>query len=132
MGRTEQQKTGDELEQDALQLTQEYFPEAKLSKGSGSLHKDGDIVGAAQLFLECKNSAKRGKGRSISKKDWEAIKDKAARFGHDPVHIGYDDDGEMVSLCRFRDLLAFAHAAQLFLETQKGERQCQDSRRPRS
>jgi len=104
--RTSQQDTGDELEQEALRIAKEFFDGACLTKGSGSVNQDGDVAGVPGLHVECKNSVKPGKGRSISKKDWNAIKAKARRRLLIPAHVGFDDDREIVVLVPFKDLLA--------------------------
>jgi hypothetical protein len=104
--RTPQQNTGDEVEAAALQLVQEFFPEASLTKGSGNLHGDGDVEGAGQLFIDCKGSEKPGRGRSVPKKDWEKIKAQALKWNKIPVHVGFDDDGELVALISLKHLVA--------------------------
>lgn len=109
--RTKQQQIGDELEQVALQIAKAEFPEAALTKGSGCVDKDGDVAGVGPLFLECKNSRTPGKGRSISKGHWISIKSKARRLILTPVHLGFDDDGEVVALIPFKDLVAFVKGA---------------------
>jgi hypothetical protein len=107
MPRSPQQKIGDRLEQAVLKETKEWYPDADLTRGSGSTHGDGDIRGVPDLHIECKNSDKPGKGRSISKKDWLKIKSQADRRHNCPAHVGFDDDEELVVLVRYRDLLAY-------------------------
>lgn len=102
--RTPQQKTGDAVEQAALKICQEYFPAAHLTKGSGNLHGDGDIEGIP-VFVDCKGSEKPGRGRSVPKKDWEKIKQQARKWKKIPVHVGLDDDGELVALVPLNDLM---------------------------
>lgn len=106
MSRTKQQKIGDKLEQAALAAAREFFPGARLTKGSGSVNQDGDISGIYELYVECKNTDRPGKGRSISKSDWTYIKACARRWLMIPVHLGFDDDGEIVALIPFKDLIA--------------------------
>lgn len=105
MSRTPQQKTGDEVEQAALKVCQEYFHAAQLTKGSGNLHGDGDIE-AIPVLVDCKGSDKPGRGRSVPKRDWEKIKAQARKWQKVPVHVGFDDDGELVALIPFDDLMA--------------------------
>lgn len=111
--RTQQQKTGDRLEVACLQLVHQYtcWEDARLTKGSGNVHLDGDISGVDDMHLECKNSEAPGKGRSITKKDWAAIKSRAYKRCLTPVHLGFDDDGEVVALVPFRDLLSLIRLA---------------------
>jgi len=113
VSRTPQQDIGDELEQDALTMANKVYPDASLTKGSGSLNQDGDIAGVPDMHVECKNSAKPGKGRSIAKADWIKIKNQARRRGLTPCHLGYDDDGEIVALIPWEDLLGFAKMCDL-------------------
>lgn len=108
--RTSQQDTGDELEQEVLRIVQEHFPDASLTKGSGSVNQDGDVQGLLGVHVECKNSTKPGKGRSISKKDWSSIKTKARRRLLIPAHVGFDDDREAVVLMPFKDFVALIKA----------------------
>jgi hypothetical protein len=105
--RTSQQDTGDELEQEALRLAQEFFEDACLTKGSGCVNQDGDVANVPSLHVECKNSIKPGKGRSISKADWTSIKAKARKRVQVPIHLGFDDDREVVALIPWSDLLGF-------------------------
>ena len=107
MSRTPQQKIGDRLEQAALEAALDYHSDARLTKGSGSLNQDGDISGIGDLHVECKNSEAYGKGRSISKKDWAKIKKQARKRCQIPVHLGYDDDGEIVALIPWDDLVTY-------------------------
>lgn len=109
--RSPQQKTGDRLESDALAQARERFPDADLTRGSGNVNHDGDVVGVPELHVECKNSEVLGKGRSISKKDWLKTKEQAQRRCLTPAHLGYDDGGEIVALVPWRDLLAFVDAS---------------------
>lgn len=104
--RTPQQKTGDAVEQAALKEAQEWFEEAHLTKASGSTYGDGDIAGVLDLFIDTKGSEKHGRGRSVPKADWTKIKAQARALNGVPVHVGFDDDGELVALIPFRDLLA--------------------------
>lgn len=105
MSRTKQQGIGDELEQAALKVAQEFFDGACLTRGSGCVDQDGDVAGVPGVHVECKNSNKPGKGRSISKADWQGIKAKARKRLLVPAHVGFDDDGEIVVLIPFKDLL---------------------------
>jgi hypothetical protein len=111
VARTPQQKIGDRLEQKALTVCRDFFPDAKLAPGSGSLNGDGDILGIPHLFLECKNTATLGKGRSIGKQDWLKIKSQALRWHKVPVHLGLDDNDKVVALIPLQDLLGFMFQA---------------------
>lgn len=104
--RTPQQKIGDRLEQKALYDARQFFTKAALTTASGSTFSDGDIKGLPGIFVECKNSDKPGKGRSISKADWKKIKAQAAKLCHIPCHLGFDDDGMVVALLPWEDLVA--------------------------
>lgn len=106
--RTQQQKIGDRLEQQALADARQFFTNAELTKASGQCYQDGDIRGLPGLHVECKNSDQPGKGRSISKKDWAKIKAQAYKRHFVPVHLGLDDDGKVVALLPWEDLVAIS------------------------
>jgi len=98
------------VEAAALEAASSLFPEAHLTRGSGSTHNDGDIEGVGELFVECKGSEKPGRGRSIGKKDWEKAKSQAYARALIPTHVGFDDDGDLVALVPWSDLVALMHA----------------------
>ena len=104
--KTKQQKIGDRLEQQALTAARKFFPSADLTRASGQCYQDGDIRGLPGLHIECKNSDKPGKGRSVSKQNWLKIKAQAHKRQFVPVHLGFDDEGQVVALIPWEDLVA--------------------------
>lgn len=111
--RTRQQRTGDKVEQAAIKAAQEHFREAGTTRGSGSVAHDGDIKGLPYVHVDCKGSEQPGKGRSVSKAEWTYIKAQARRNSRTPVHVGFDDDGELVALCPWPDLVAYVKMARM-------------------
>jgi len=109
--RTRQQRTGDKVEQAAIKAAQAYFSEAGTTKGSGNVAHDGDIKGLPYLHVDCKGSEEPGKGRSVSKAEWRQIKAQARKRSMTPVHVGIDDDGELVALCPWDDLVVYVKMA---------------------
>lgn len=97
-------RTGDIVEAAAVDLARRWF-DAATTRGSGSVQNDGDIAGIPNLFVECKGSGVKPRGRSVSKAEWKKAKHQADEKYQMPSVVGVDDDGELVAFIRFRDLL---------------------------
>jgi len=85
-----------------------------LTKGSGSVHGDGDVKEAARggdthdtVIIECKSTEKERGVISVSKKTWEKHRADARRLGRTPVVVVEDADMQPMVIMRLDDFAKY-------------------------
>ena len=99
-------KPGQAAEVEALALIREYFPDARVSSGSGSALSDGDILGVPGILVEVKDQT-RGEGFTIKKTEWEKSRRQALAWDSLPVLVVRNRSKKLVAVCDL-DLLLLA------------------------
>ena len=100
--------TWEAAEDEVLEQIQKYFPNARLARGSGNVHHDGDQVGIPGVFIDTKDQSKSD-GFTVRKAELEKVESQAlAQYPPKRwVLVTRNKSGKLIASCDF-DLLLLA------------------------
>lgn len=85
-------------EETVLRVIQKYFPNARLTSGSGNQHGDGDIGNILGVHIDVKD-AQRTTSLTVTKQDLEHTIHQAIQRGREWVVVSRTKDGKLIASC---------------------------------